>query len=102
MAWETRGNQRYYYRAYKVNGRVHKVYLGSGPSADIAAQRDARIRDRRHGMKEQRRQDHEAILALETPVDGFADILETLTRATLVSAGYHRHHGSEWRKRRHA
>ena len=99
MAWEQRGDHRYYYRAYKVDGRVRKAYLGSGLVADFAAHQDAQSQQVRRDAAERRRRENEAI---DGPVDGFTDTLETLTRATLISAGYHRHHGSEWRKRRHA
>ena len=101
MAWEQRGNHRYYYRARKVNGRVHKEYVGTGPLAEAVSQHDARAREMRRAAKVQRSQEHEAILALDAPVNTFTDTLETLMRTSLLLAGYHRHHGSEWRKRRH-
>lgn len=39
MAWERRRNGIYYYRAHKVRGRVIKEYVGTGPLAEIAAER---------------------------------------------------------------
>lgn len=40
MAWERRKNgKRYFYWGRKINGRVVKEYFGSGPLAELAAQR---------------------------------------------------------------
>lgn len=47
MAWEQRGNRRYYYRAKKIGGRVVKHYLGAGIAAHNAAAKDKAARDRR-------------------------------------------------------
>ena len=33
MAWESRGNRRYFYHSAKVDGRVVKDYVGTGPVA---------------------------------------------------------------------
>jgi hypothetical protein len=101
MAWEHRRNGTYYYRAYKVNGRVVKEYVGTGPLAEIAAERDALARAARADAVERQCHERAAMRSLDAPVDAFADSLETLTQASLLLAGYHRHHGGEWRKRRH-
>ena len=34
MGWEVRRGKRYYYRTERVNGRVVKTYIGSGPAAE--------------------------------------------------------------------
>jgi hypothetical protein len=100
MAWEQRGHHHYYYRALKVLGRVYKEYVGTGPLAEIAAERDALAREARADARESQRREQADMRALDVPVETFADSLETLTRASLLLAGYHRHHG-EWRMRRH-
>ena len=102
MAWEQRGNRRYYYRAYKTKGRVRKAYLGNGPLAELAAQRDDLVRQPGRDAAEFRRHELAGMQAFDDSAAAFHHTLETLTRATLVTAGYHRHHGSEWRKRRDA
>jgi hypothetical protein len=101
MAWERRRNGIYYYRTHKVKGRVIKEYIGTGPLAEIAAERDALTRAAHADEAENRRRERAEIRGLDTPLEVFADSLETLTRASLLLAGYHRHHGGEWRKRRH-
>ena len=101
MAWEQRRNGTYYYRTHKVQGRSVKEYVGTGPFAEIAAERDALARAARAEKAETQRRERAAIRALDAPLEVFADSLETLTRASLLLAGYHRHHGGDWRKRRH-
>lgn len=100
MAWERRRNGTYYYRTRKVQGRVIKEYVGIGPVAEIAAERDALAREARAEENETQRRERAALLATEVPLEVFTDSLETLTRASLLLAGYHRHHGGEWRRRR--
>ncbi len=101
MAWERRRNGTYYYRTHKMQGRVVKEYIGTGALAEVAAERDALAREARADAVERQRQERAVLLSEDAPLEVFADALETLTRATLLLAGYHRHHGGEWRKRRH-
>ncbi len=102
MAWERRRSGRYYYRTRKVQGRVIKEYVGTGALAEAAAERDAIARAHRVEESERRRWERAVLRELDAPVEAFEDTLEILTRAHLVSTGYHRHHGGEWRRRRHA
>lgn len=101
MAWERRRQGTYYYRTRKEQGRVIKEYVGTGPLAEIAAERDALARAARADEAEIQRRERAALLAIDAPLEVFTDSLETLTRACLLHAGFHRHHGGEWRKRRH-
>jgi hypothetical protein len=102
MAWETRHqNKSYYYRARKLNGRVVKTYIGTGPLAEELAEADARERQERLQRAADRKRRHDELSAVDMPLELFADAVESLTRASLVDAGYHFHRSSEWRKRRH-
>ena len=101
MAWESRnGVGRYYTRSKRVNGRVVREYIGTGPVAELIAAQDAE----RHAEKVKRRQawnarrdDFERLSAL---VDRCTEGVSALTAAVLVNAGFYRHHRGEWRKRR--
>ena len=103
MGWERRRNgSRYYYRARKIGGRVVKEYVGTGPEAELAAAQDADTRAGRAAASAARRTTRAGFDSLDAPLDAFAAALDSLTRAGLLLAGYHRHHGGEWRRRRDA
>ena len=38
MAFERRGNKRYFYKSVRVGGKVKKIYFGVGPVAIAAAE----------------------------------------------------------------
>ena len=99
MAWERRGQQRYYYRSVRKNGRVRKIYFGSGKAAQDAAKQD-------HRQKQKKARNRRRISAIVTQL-AYADrLLETsrqdfINRAeqALHEAGFRYHRGS-WRRRR--
>jgi hypothetical protein len=102
MGWETRrGSGHYYTRSRKVNGRIIREYVGSGLVAELAARQDAEARAQR--LAERERLQHEAArwASASTPLKELGQLLDGLTAATLIAAGYHQHHRGAWRKRRH-
>lgn len=99
MGWETRRGRRYYYRARKVGGRVIKLYVGAGPQAELAALRDGLAQEDRRITSAARREARVALAAVDNPLEAFAGSVETLTRSSLLLAGYHQHHRGEWRRR---
>lgn len=103
MAWETRGKgRRYYYRPQRNGGRVVKTYLGHGPAAVRAAERDAEARARREDERVQDRRAAARLKATLVPLDqlmsDFDSSLALLTQATLLAGGLYQHHG-QWRRR---
>ena len=101
MAWETRQRGgRYYTRSKKVNGRVVREYVGVGPAAELAAASDAQVRAQRQAQQAAWRVEQERIESAIAPREEFCDVVETLARASLLLAGYHRHHRGEWRRKR--
>jgi hypothetical protein len=100
MGWGQRERGgRYYTRSYREGDRVLKEYVGTGPLAEIAAERDAKERRRREEKARAWRARCEDLEALEKPVEELCEASELLGCAALLVAGYHQHHG-EWRKRR--
>jgi hypothetical protein len=102
MGWETRrGRGRYYTRGRKVNGRIIRDYVGTGLVAELAAQQDAEERAQR--LTERERLQHEAArwASATAPLMQLSQVLDGLTAAALITAGYHQHHRGAWRKRRH-
>ena len=101
MGWETRrGSGRYYTRSRKLNGRVIREYVGTGLVAELAAQQDAEGRAEK--LAEQEHLHHEAARWASTaaPLTELSRLVDGLTAAALIAAGYHQHHRGEWRKRR--
>ena len=102
MGWESRqGRGRYYTRSRKAHGRIIREYVGTGLIAELAAQHDAEERAQRR--LEHARLQHEAArwTAAAAPLLQLSQLLDGLTAAALIAAGYHQHHRGAWRKRRH-
>lgn len=97
MSWETRGNNRYYYRRRKVRGRVVAEYIGAGALADAVAGLD----------EQQRRERQRAAAELRAIIEGdnrtvaalaeIDELVRTATTAVLIANGYHTHR-RQWRK----
>ena len=101
MGWEQRERgTRYYTRSKRVNGRVTKEYIGSGPIAELMALRDEA--ERRHREEEARawKEESEGFERLDRTAGDLFELAELLTRAALVAAGYRQHNRGEWRKPR--
>lgn len=100
-AWERRERGGLYYtRSRKVDGRVVREYVGTGPLAELAAETDALKRLRREEEAKAWREERESLEALDRLVEELYEAAEILTRAALVAAGYHQHNRGEWRKKR--
>jgi hypothetical protein len=97
MGWD---KGRYYTRSRKVNGRVVREYVGSGPVAALAAQMDALERERKEAEAAAWRAEKARLDALDADVAALIDLTDLLARAALRAAGFHQHKRGEWRKRR--
>jgi hypothetical protein len=97
MGWDRRG---YYYRASKVNGRVVREYIGAGEVAALVAQMDEIDRERKALAWAAERATQKEMRALDKPLSELIDLTDSLARAALLAAGYHRHKRGEWRKKR--
>ena len=78
MGWETRGGASYYYTAERVNSRVVKTYVGSGPAAECAALLRAEARAEAAAEREAREREVAELAALGAalaPLDELADAL---------------------------
>jgi hypothetical protein len=97
MGWERRGNGTYYYTAARVGGRVVKRYVGTG---EVAAQLDQLDRESRTAQDEEVRARRCDLDTLAAPLDPLNELTDAVLAASLLAAGYHRHHRGPWRKRR--
>jgi hypothetical protein len=101
MAWEERGSRRYYTRSRKVAGRVVREYVGAGPIGELAAAADSLRRAARRSAAEARRVEQDRWLAALAPLLELSRAVDVVVRATLLTAGYHQHSRSSWRRKRH-
>lgn len=100
MSWDVKQKGRqtgYYYLGRRVDGRVVKQYLGTGPAAEVVARAVERRKQERAAARLARLRlseaDRLAAAALKLAV--------LLARAELVVAGFYQHGGGGlWRKRR--
>ena len=97
MGWE---KGRYYTRSTKVNGRVEREYFGCGKVAEMIAMVDELQREERRAKAEALRQEMANSRALDQKVSAICNLADLMARAAMVSAGFHRHHRGDWRRRR--
>ncbi|MDP2949829.1 MAG: hypothetical protein Q8P22_09870 [Chloroflexota bacterium] len=103
MGWESRqGKGRYYTRSRRAGARVVREYVGSGPFAELAAELDAEEQAERQAKAEAFRGEWARLAVADAPLAELCDMTNALVRGVLLLAGYHRHHGGEWRRRRGA
>ena len=91
MAWSIRNNCRYYYRAQRVNGRPHRIYLGHGPAAEQAAQEvEDRKQQRAKAWAQVQADQQQHGVALQSFLD-LAAQTDALFRSIMEANGYHQH-----------
>ena len=99
MGWETRGNGSYYYRKVRTGGRVRSEYVGAGLVADMLADID---NDGRHDAQVQQQARQAEAEAERRTAAALAEVdrmVQTMTAAVLIAAGYHTHR-RQWRRQR--
>ena len=100
MAWESRERGGpYYTRSRRVNGQVVREYIGGGELGRIVAEQDAINRTIREARRKQEGEELERLKTADAAVEEFCRVVDSLTRAALVAAGYRNHKG-EWRRKR--
>ena len=101
MAWEKRGDKRYFYRSVRVGGVTKKLYYGGGIFGQLAAGAEALRRADSAAVKEvvdaQKGLVEEALrLTLE-----LCDTCGFVAEASMLAAGFHRPSRHPWRIWRH-
>ena len=95
MGWERRGPYQYYIRKETQHGRTVRKSFGRGPAAIAAAAADAARRQEQERAYAARHH----LTTLDQQSDQVSHLVVQLMQATLLVAGYHQHHRSEWRHR---
>jgi hypothetical protein len=101
MGWEIRRGKRYYYRTERVNGRVVKTYVGTGPAAEEAARADAEeptLRAEKRLARLIAANELGRECAYFAALDEFGAFLCDLMAAEMYGPGYHKVRGV-WRKK---
>jgi hypothetical protein len=93
MGWD---KGRYYTRSKKVNGHVVREYIGIGRAAELIAQIDAAMRERRRVEREEKAD----LAALDAKMKSMASAADLVARAALLAAGFRQHKRGPWRKHR--
>jgi hypothetical protein len=94
MAWESRGNRKYYYRKKRIGKQVRSIYVGDQITGFIPAMEDENkkiLGDEPMDIKL-----HEC-LEREKELDNMAQDVELVVNSLLLISGYHCHKG-QWRK----
>lgn len=99
MSWETRGNNRYYYRRRKVAGRVIGEYVGAGYLAEVMAAEDEAARQARQAAAAEWRSIVEADRRQEKALAEVDSLVGAAIAAVMIANGYHMHK-RQWRKAR--
>ena len=98
MGWERRGNNLYYYRKERDGSRVKSTYIGRGELAHLISQFQASstvVERIVRANSDNESKKAEAALELAT------DLIQLVTSAALLSAGFHTHR-RQWRRKRNA
>ena len=86
MAWERRGNKRYFYKSVRVGGKVKKIYFGVGPVAVAAAEGMKVARLARERRKESMRMQREQYQQADAMLVELADELDLLLAGEFLVA----------------
>lgn len=99
MSWETRGNNRYYYKRRKVGGRVVAEYIGGGYLAEALAGLDEHERHERQRAAAEWRAVVDADCRQVAALAELDDLVRSAVAGVLIANGYHTHK-RQWRKKR--
>lgn len=97
MSWETRQRGgRYYTRSRRIEGRILREYIGTGPLAEAIATLDEVDRSADARERAQWRAEREPIDEAWQELRAIGKAVQAAVRASLEGAGFKYHRG-EWR-----
>jgi hypothetical protein len=101
MGWEQRGTNRYYYKKERDGSRVKSVYVGRGEIAHMVAQIQSSSSLIERCARHMRSPEQVKYDKAEAALDLATDLIQLITEATLLTAGFHTHK-RQWRRKRNA
>jgi hypothetical protein len=99
MAWEKRGNNRYYYRKQRSGRNVTSEYVGNGPLAQLISSLDQEEWEERSLVRTRWKKQKKEVLTMDADLATIHELTISLVRAALLTEGYHPHKG-QWRRKR--
>jgi hypothetical protein len=101
MGWEQRGNNSYYYKKERDGSRVKSVYVGRGEIARMVAQIQSSSPLLERFARSMKSPEVIKAEKAETALDQATDLIQLITQAALLTAGFHTHK-RQWRRKRNA
>ena len=99
MGWEQRGNNSYYYKKERDGSRVKSIYVGRGEIARMVAQLQSSSPLIERFARSMKSPDEIKFEKAEAALDQASDLIELITEASLLAAGFHTHK-RQWRRKR--
>jgi hypothetical protein len=97
MAWEKRGERSYFYRTIRQGEGWHRIYYGTGPVGQFAAEVDALRRAENKAFVNAAQTARARLEEVITQTRELQRGCALLTSAVLLMAGYHRASRHGWR-----
>jgi hypothetical protein len=98
MAYESRGDKRYYYRKKRKGNRVISEYVGSGELADALSEIDVLEREQREIDDEKQRIQRAEVAKVDDDIDAAFDLNRAAVDALFLTLGFHKHK-RQWRRK---
>ena len=99
MAWETRGNNSYFYRKERRGANVKSEYIGHGEVAELIDQFENVCRATKEIEKRKRKREMEKDEIIDEKLNAISKINQSLVDALFLINGFHQHK-RQWRKKR--
>src|SRR5215813_4292714 len=100
MAWEQRGNNRYYYRKERDGSRVKSTYVGRGEIAHMISELQSTTPFVQSLARAAKPDELTKIERSVACVEELSEIVRVVTEASPLMSGFHAHK-RQWRKVRH-
>ena len=100
MGWEQRGAHQYYYQKVRNGTRVRSVYVGRGEIAQIVSDLQSISGVFERALSIAYPSEGERLREQDAKLDQACQLIESMTHAALLAAGFHMHR-RQWRKKRY-
>lgn len=99
MGWERRGEHEYYYKKEREGSRVKSVYVGRGEIAHMISEIQSSSPLLENVARRMKSPDMVQREKADATLQQALDLIQLITQATLLTAGFHTHK-RQWRKKR--